>query len=494
MSLRHSPASCVTGFRTKAGLRQARVLGMVMFEGAQASKKNQTLNDRDDMPMKRFTKIAAAATVSVAALLAASSAQASSFAIRAGQSAEGLGLAYAGAASGGIGMGGMAWNPAVITMFPGRTSQMNGTYILPKAEYNTTSPTRLTAPAIPLTAAGGRDGGTGNIGGEGAFVPASYSAWQLTDRLWLGYTTGAPFGLRSKPENQVYGGQTYGRSAKVRSINVSPTIGYQVNDWLAVGAAVQIQYIKTVLKFANSIAPTASPAILDGDSIDFGYRLGVTLTPTKSTTIGIGYRSSIRQTLTGDFAGLAPNVLPIKANLNLPDSVVVGVSQVINDRWQAHLGVEWTNWSKFRRIPIVNSTTNTPVTSLNFVYDDSWFFSGGLEYKWSEALTVRAGVGYELSAVNDTNRTIYISDNDRLWLSTGLSYKATEKLTLDLGYTFLKVNKARVTYLPGHPQFNNVQYQAEAKPTIHIFSAGITYRWDNPTQPVPVSKTVAYRN
>ena len=104
MSLRHSSVSRVTGFRTKAGLRQARALGMVMFEGAQASKKNQTLNDRDDMPMKRLTKIAAAATVSVAALLAATSAQASSFAIRAGQSAEGLGLAYAGAASGGIGM------------------------------------------------------------------------------------------------------------------------------------------------------------------------------------------------------------------------------------------------------------------------------------------------------------------------------------------------------------------------------------------------------
>ena len=83
--------------------------------------------------MKRLTHFAAAATVSVAALLAAGSAQASSFAIRAGQSAEGLGMAYAGAASGGIGMGGMAWNPAVITMFPGRTSQFNGTYILPHA-------------------------------------------------------------------------------------------------------------------------------------------------------------------------------------------------------------------------------------------------------------------------------------------------------------------------------------------------------------------------
>ena len=72
--------------------------------------------------MKSLLKLTTAATVSLSALLAAGAASASSFAIRSGQSAEGLGMAYAGAAAGGIGMGSMAWNPATITMFPGRIS------------------------------------------------------------------------------------------------------------------------------------------------------------------------------------------------------------------------------------------------------------------------------------------------------------------------------------------------------------------------------------
>ena len=442
--------------------------------------------------MKGFVRTAAAATVSVAALLAAGAAQAGSFAIRSGQSAEGLGMAYAGAAAGGIGMGSMAWNPATITMFPGRNSQWNVTYLYANASYDPTSPTRLGSPTGPLNPI---QNGSGNIGGDGAFIPASYSAWQLTDRLWIGLTTGAPFGLRSKADDQVYAGQVYGRSANLKTINVSPTIGYKVTDWLSIGGAVQIQYLKTSLKNATgatlgtAIGPLAPNQILKGDTVDVGFRVGATLTPREGTTIGLAYRSSIHQTLEGTISTVA-GVGPIKANLNLPDSVVFGLSQVINDQWQAHLGVEWTNWSRFRRIPIVSQISGLPISSLNFVYDDSWFFSGGVEYKYNQALTLRAGVAYELSPVNDTNRTVFISDNDRLWLSAGASYQVSDKIKLDVGYTYINVNKAKVNYGGTHPQQGPVFFSAEAKPYIHIVSAGLTYRWDNPAETIPVQPVV----
>jgi long-chain fatty acid transport protein len=289
-------------------------------------------------------------------------------------------------------------------------------------------------------------------------------------------------------ENQVFAGQTYGRSAKIRSFNFAPTIGYKVNDWISIGAAVQIQYLKARLSQATSLGPNATPAILDGDDWNFGYRVGITLTPTKNTSIGIAYRSSIRHTLSGTFDGLSPVTpsIPIRANLNLPDSIVFGVSHTFNERWQAHVGVEWTNWSRFRRIPIVNQLNGLPITSLNFVYDDSWFFSAGVEYKATDALTLRAGVGYELSAVNNTNRTIFISDNDRLWLGLGASYQITPKLKLDLGYSYINVKKAPVDYnAVTHPQFRLVNVAFEAKPHINIFSAGLTYRWDDPQVAVP---------
>jgi long-chain fatty acid transport protein len=446
--------------------------------------------------MTRFVKTISTVTVSAAALVAAmAAAQASSFAIRSGQGAEGLGMAYAGAASGGIGMAGMAWNPAVVTMFPGRQSNWNVTYLKASGNYNLTRP--ATANGVPINfippglGGPGSQNGSGEIGGDGAFIPASYNAWQITDRLWLGLTTGAPWGLRSKPENQYFAGQTYGRSAKIRSINVSPTIGYKVNDWLSIGAAVQGQYFAARLTQATSLSPFAVPAILDGDNVGFGYRIGATITPMQGTTIGLAYRSSIRHRLSGTFDGVAPISLPVKLNLNLPDSVVFGLSQQINDRWQAHLGVEWTNWSRFRRLPVVNQISGLPVTSLNFVYDDSWYFSGGVEFKYSDALTLRAGAAYELSAVNDTNRTFFISDNDRAWFSVGGSYKLSDKLTVDAGYTYIAVKKAPLDFNPvTHPQFRGVNVAAEAKPNINIVSVGLTYRWDDPRVAQPAAPVV----
>lgn len=439
--------------------------------------------------MKSLLKLTTAATVSLSALLAAGAASASSFAIRSGQSAEGLGMAYAGAAAGGIGMGSMAWNPATITMFPGRNSQWNFTYLNANASYDPTSPTRLAPPFAPAGTLNPVQNGTGNIGGDGAFIPASYSAWQLTDRFWIGLTTGAPYGLRSKPDNQINAGQVYSRSAKVQTINVSPTIGYQVNDWISVGAALQVQYFNAALKTAATPAPTSAPVIIEGDTIDFGYRFGVNLTPFKGTTIGLAYRSPVRQTLTGSLRTPLGGQ-PVKANLNLPDSVVFGLSQEINDQWQVHAGVEWTNWSRFRNIPIVSTLTGRPATSLNFQYDDAWFFSAGAEYKYNRDLTLRAGVGYELSAVNDRNRTLFISDNDRLWLSAGGSYQVTDKLKLDVGYTYIHVKEASVRYTGTHPQQSAVLYTAEAKPYIHIVSAALTYRWDNPVETIPVRPVV----
>lgn len=438
--------------------------------------------------MKGLVRSVAAASVSLAALLAAGAASASSFAIRSGQSAEGLGMSYAGAASGGIGMGAMAWNPATITMFPGRNSQWNFTYLYANGDYQPTSTSRVVTPLGTIT--NPIQNGTGNLGGDGGFIPASYSAWQLTDRLWIGMTTGAPYGLRSKADNQVNAAQIYGRSARVATINVSPTIGYQVNDWLSIGAAAQIQYFKAELKQASGIGPAAAPVILEGDTIDFGYRFGLTLTPLQGTTIGLAYRSEVRQTLEGTFRAPTVGVIPVKANLNLPDSVVFGLSQVVNDQWQVHAGVEWTNWSRFRNIPIVARGIGVPVTSLNFQYDDAWFFSLGAEYKYSNALTLRAGVGYELSAVNDRNRTIFISDNDRLWLSAGASYQVTDKIKLDLGYTYIDVKKAKVNYSGTHPQQSAVLFTGEAKPYVHVASIGLTYRWDDPAQTIPVHPVV----
>jgi long-chain fatty acid transport protein len=457
------------------------------------------------MALRLPVSLRLAASVATLAMMA-TAASASSFAIRAGQSAEGLGMAFAGAASGGIGLGSMAWNPAAITMFPGRQSNFNGTYILPQARY------RLDGPAtaggfpinlIPPPTGPGTQAGSAGIGLNGAFVPASYNVWQLTDRFFVGLTNTAPFGLRSKPggDTGYWAGQTYGRSATVRTVNISPTVGFKVNDWISIGAALSVQFLQVDLKQALGIAANANALQLRGDSYQVGYRVGVTLTPWQGTSIGLAYRSGFDHNLRGQGRLFIPAlgaalITPIKVNVPLPGSVVFGLSQQFNEQWQGHIGVEWTNWGRFGTLPVFNRATGAqyalpgapPVpVNLRFNYKDSWFFSAGAEYRWNSQLTLRAGIGYELSAIDDTNRSPLISDNDRLWLSAGASYKFSDRLTFDIGYTYINVTKARFRYAPGDVRFTGVSIAATSKPQIHVVSAGLTYRWDDPTVAVPAA-------
>jgi long-chain fatty acid transport protein len=446
--------------------------------------------------MSSFIRNALSLSASAAALvLVASAANASSFAVRSGQGAEGLGMAYAGAGSGGIGLAGMAWNPAVITMFPGRNSNWNATYLKANASYDITRAGTIAGFPMGIAAPGAASGPSGGIGLDGAFIPATFNSWQITDRIFLGLTNTAPFGLRSKPENQNYIGQTYGRSATIRTVNIAPTIGVKVTDWLSFGAALQIQYGQADLKQAAAVQAGSPSVQLRGDSIDYGYRLGMTITPWQGGTIGLSYRSAIDQRIKGQFRSPTGAIVPVALTLPLPDSWVLSLSQEINSQWSVHASVEYTRWSRFNNLFVKNRNTGGPLftaagrppLSLNFQYDDSWYFAGGVEYKMNSALTLRAGVGYELSAVNSRNRTVFISDNDRWWLSTGFTYAVSNQLSLDVGYTFIKVNKATINYDANHPQnagLNATQYvnfAAEAKPTVHSVSVGLTYRWDTPS-------------
>ncbi len=437
------------------------------------------------MPMPKV-HAAAIAMLVVGGVTIATDANAQSFAIR-NQGALGAGMAFAGAASGGAGNASTFWNPATITLLPGRQSNWNFTGILPSANYRTVSTTN------PF-----QTGGTGEIGLEGAFLTASYSSWQITDDLWLGVTTGSPYGLRSKPENQNFAGQTFGRSSTARSINVTPTLGYKVNDWLSVGVGVQIQYFLAELRQAygfpptvplapQALAPNAPNSVLRADDITFGYRLGATLKPFEGTTIGIGFRSAIHHQLDGNFSapvsipGAPPaGPTPIRVNLNLPETINVGLSQVIDDQWTVHFTGEWQNWSRFGRLPVVVKATGAVLSSLNFVYQDSFHVAGGVEYQWSPALTLRAGLAYDFSPVTDDVRGVRISDADRLWVSGGFSYKFSEQLRFDFGYTHIFVADAPVNVQPGHPDFTGLRYSAIAQPSIDIVSGGITYRWDTP--------------
>ena len=415
-----------------------------------------------------------------AAIFTTTQASAGSFGLRE-QSARGLGQSYAGAAAGQAGLGSSYWNPATLAAFEGFQAELNIFGIFPYADV---TPTTGTSPTLLML--GGADS-TGDLTPSAA-LPAGYVSYQLKDDVWIGLGLNTPFGLGSKNDGH-NAGQIYARTSKVLSYNITPTVAWQVNDWLALGAGIEAMYFKTRLTRAMSPMEGAASVEVEGDSWGVGFTLGMTLTPMDGTVIGIGYRSQVKQDISGHIKAGAPlsAMLPagsygIDTKLTLPDQITVGLSQTITDDLTFNAGFEWTNWSVFDNFPVYGNsglTKGVELTNLPFEYDDGYYLTAGLEYDWTEKFTVRGGLGYEWSPISTRNRDISLPDSDRIHASIGGTYAFNEDLMLDFGYEHIfATGNTDIRLVKGNPHYEpGADFIGDVDSRVDIISVSLRYRF-----------------
>lgn len=431
--------------------------------------------------MSKSFKLAGLAAVSMVALTSAASA--GGFALRE-QSVSGLGNAFAGAAAGGAGLGSMFWNPATMTNFAGIQSSLGLFAIMPVSKITPTSGTS----AALQSSAGLADSGDM---GQDAILPSSYASWQFNDSLWLGLSVNTPFGLVTQnPHN--WAGQLFGRTSKVKSVEVASTVAYQINNWLSVGAGLRVINFGVRLTSANDSNPfaaNAASAILKGDDIALGYTLGFTAKPWSGGEIGVGYRSQIKPKLEGtmvtpggvavsaysDGVAGSPTPFDIYSNMVLPEQITLGVRQQLTNDFTLLAGFEWTHWEKFSRFPVYKSANGSKATTLIFDYRNSWYASIGGEYALNKNVTLRAGIGFEHAPINNDNRSVRLPDSDRTWTSIGATYKVDDRLSLDASYAHLFAKNGTITstaIVGGNPY----TLYANTKGRVDILGVGLNYK------------------
>ncbi len=409
------------------------------------------------------------ASTVLAMAAAVATAAAGGFAIRA-QSAYGEGSSFAGMAAPGDSISSMFWNPAAVTAVTGTTVEGSAALVLPRSELDV-DPTLSTLTTLGITGTGGDVGKTG-------IVPATYFATPVTDKIYLGVSVTAPFGLASR-SNEPWVGMFSHLEADAWSLNVSPIFGIKINDVLSVAVGAQIQYFEVDIKTA--LAPIASPPLqeFEADDVGVGFVAGITFKPLDGTTVGIGYRSALKHSLAGSQSFdiplatsvgiVAAGTFPVSADVTLPETVSVGVRQQVNEAFTVMAGLEWTNWSRLQIVPLEGSPAGS---SLTFNYEDGWVFSLGADYNLSTDLTLRAGLSYEISPTSDEARSMRLPDADRIWASVGTSYKWDEWLSIDIGYAHLFVEDA-----PVDETIFGIRYAGSAQGSVDTISVGLRYRF-----------------
>jgi len=429
-------------------------------------------------------------------LIASAQASAGGLGVRE-QSAYGQGSSFAGVAAGGA-LSSMFWNPATMTQFSGVVSETVVSGIFPYAA-NTPTSGLLVGPPFNL-------GGTSNVG-NATPVPAGYTSYQFSPNLWFGVSINAPFGLsESYPDN--WAGRFYASGDQLlKTYNATPSLAWQINNWISVGAGVQIQYAKAgfqkglpggaLFGLPGGVGGVGSFATVEGTGWGFGATAGVTLTPTPTTTIGLGWRSGINQKIEGVLAtsagfGATAATTPgsVTTTVDLPDIVSLGIRQRLDPQWTLLGTVEWTNWSRIGTASILQlsgapaTVLGTPVT-VAFQWKDGWFFSGGAEYIWSDRLTVRGGLGYEISPVTDQVRGPIVPDNDRFWASVGASWQVIKGVHFDVAYSHIWVKDPNLNIVAGNPSFITITgfggapYVGNVSAHVDILSAALVIRMDD---------------
>ncbi len=400
------------------------------------------------------------------AAMASTQAFAGGFALRE-QSAEGLGAAFAGvAAGGGTGASSMFWNPATMTQHAaqGLLSDSDTSLILPQSR------ARDGGPAKGAAAPGISD--SGNIG-RSAPLPASYWLYGLNDRFVVGLSMNSPFAMTT--DSDVWYGSPHGDRSKIRTYTFTPSAAFKLSDSFSIGAGLQAEYMNVDL---TSSTP-AGVKFFDASAhdVDVGFTLGMLFEPTDTTSIGIGYRSSISHALKGDATIISPlGVInpDIVADFKSPETVSVGLRQKLTQNATLLTGAEWANWSRFKDLTIKADPSGTTLGSTKESWKDSWMVSLGGEYAFDDKLTLRAGLAYEKSPVPDATRTPRVPDNDRIWLAMGATYAISNSTSISAAYShvFMKDGKVNLAGGGGLPPL-----AATFKQNIDMVSLSITHDW-----------------
>ena len=426
-----------------------------------------------------FMKKSAAALVLTGVSVAVSTAFAAGFQLTE-QSSLGAGRAYAGAGIVGDDLSAVHYNPAGMTLLDGTRFQAGGVWIGLNADFK------------------GNNGESENGRLKGQMIPAGYVTHQVNDKVWLGFAMTVPFGMGTEYDRN-WEHANRGTSAKIYTFDMNPSIAYKVSDFISVGAGVSVQYAKANLGMRMDAMPGMSlaHAKVEADSWDWGYNLGIMFSPTDKLRFGLAYRSAIEHDADGDvklsgfnpllMAGLGDMaqylqdgyMMGTSATIKTPDTLMLTGTWEATDKLRLSGLIRWANWSNFDNLTLNNDISSGMIkglsgamtnaitgmvaqgmisqqealglasklsavagemknTTIENKWQDTWLFSIGADYRINSAFTVRGGLAYETSPVDDqSTRMAVIPDTDRVWFSLGASWYPTQDLQFDVGATYL---------------------------------------------------------
>lgn len=276
------------------------------------------------------------------------------------------------------------------------------------------------------------------------------------------------------------------------TFGVTPTVAYQVNNWLSIGAGPSIIYGSLEQKAAINNAAAEGVPFRDGtieaedDDFGFGGIFGVLVEPREDTRFGITYLTEVELEFkdVAKLRNLGPTLSAVLASvrgtkvdleLTVPQMLMVSGYNDLTPNLAIMANFGWQEWSKFGETQVtVRSATTTKLTQ-DRNFKDTWHVALGTQYRFMENWLWSVGFAYDSSPVDKDDRTPDVPVDRQIRYATGLQYDWGETITLGTAYEYLDAGDAKIDQ-QGGPLQGDLKGDYKTN-EIHVFNLNLIWRF-----------------
>jgi long-chain fatty acid transport protein len=349
-------------------------------------------------------------------------------------SASGLGNLYADWATNVDDSSNAFTNPAGLTQLHHRQAILAPIFITGSTRFSGT--TVVPPPPTPLTENGSA---TSHLGG---MIPTTYFAFPINNQFTFGVSLNAPCGLgTSYPKNGV---QRYQATrTQVVVVDLSPSIGYQINNQISVGVGVDFNRLTYTMN--SMVRSPFGGTDWESQNHLHGYACswhgGVLYQVSPKTRLGVSFNSMIAFNATGNselFSQFGEaRTTHQKTNARLPARTQASIHQDLDDRWAVMATVFYTNWSTFQQLTqqnvVVSPTGATTSVSIPFEFHNTFDYVIGLNFKMNDKVTLKTGIEFMNAPSPNHNRGVADPVAQATVFGVGAHYEQNRKMNYDFG-------------------------------------------------------------
>ena len=287
-----------------------------------------------------------------------------------------------------------------------------------------------------------------------------YFARRISDELSWGFGVYTPYGNKVEWPTD-WAGSHLVNNIELQAIYFQPTIAYQINDKTSIGfgpnlVVGSVEFNRNLSTSLTDGAGNRSNVTIEDSGVTaWGYNLGIFHRLNDKVSLGFSYRSEVNlEARNGDadfddIPAALQSQFPdgdFDADLVLPAELTLGVAWQYSDKLLFAFDFNRTDWDAYDELVVEFDApgAGTSVNARN--YETSNIYRFGVQYRYDDNWTLRAGLYLDESPVQDGYFAPETPRNDSVGYTAGATYRYSKNLELDFSLLILTFDEEDNSY------------------------------------------------